>query len=149
LKSGGLLCKTHRRRGIDEWWSCDLVSTAQIYSYRSGKLDLILAAQQGSDGCELSSPTRAQTAARPPCPRGGEHGRDTHQPPPSTIVKLNGATRCSRHGDHNGCILTGIEVRMKLGHGARRIHGVAARRREIPRHQVGHRLRHRIEHDPG
>jgi hypothetical protein len=51
--------------------------------------------------------------------------------PSVTTVKLNGATRCAWHHGHNGCILTGIKVRMKLGHGARRIHGVTARRREI------------------
>jgi hypothetical protein len=46
---------------------------------------------------------------------------DPNRPPPSTTVKLNEATRCARHHGHNGCILTGIKVWMKLGHGARRM----------------------------
>jgi hypothetical protein len=57
---------------------------------------------------------------------------DTNRPPPSTTVKLNGATRCARHHGHNGCILTDIKVRTKLGHGARRMTTSSDGDRAIP-----------------
>ena len=74
------------------------------------------------------------------------NGCDPNRPPPSTIVKLNEATRCARHHGHNGCILTGIKVWMKLGHGAVRIHGGDELRRAIAAHWPSNPTRDRFLH---